>query len=1164
MAQRRNHFVPLRHTSNPLVRAARGWQLGLALLTALAAPEIGSAACVANDLCSASTNPCVVSGAPKTIDSGCVLDFGSRAVEIRATLKNAVAGGSFALRAGQILLSGKDLQASGSPSVRGGTLRITTTGLFRIESGASIDVSASGNGGSIIVLAGSLELFGSAIKASGTSALASGGVIDLRATGTAQIATPLTASGGGESNGGNVIVRGSTVTVSKTIIVDGGNSDGGSIDLEATGTLSVTGATTTLRSNGGFADEFAGYGGEISLVSGSDLSFGGRAESLGASPDGLGGFITLSALRSLTTLAGSTIVSSGNGSESSGGDVTLEAGFDVSVAGVADVGAGGDGFGGNIYLDSGHDVVVTSTGKLTADAGGLAGFISTGSPGLLRVDGLIDAHGFGGSGDGGKVTLGGHCGVSLGGTIDVTAIAPATAGTIDVLAGSISLASTAILRATPCGRTTGSCNRFTMRAGAPVIAAGASVSPSASLALSSTIALCCGNGRLDAGEQCDDGNTLHCDGCTAGCSIEPTPACASDGNTCTEDCSPTLGCRPTRLPDGTACPDEGSVCTTDACRTGVCRHTTTLVCNDGLACTGDWCHATNGCMTIAYDSRCDDGIECTTNRCDLEAGCMALPRDELCDDSVACTADACNPASGCTVTPDHARCDDGVACTAGICDLTEGCRQTPDNSRCSDGVTCTVDTCDALLGCASAANDALCADAFSCTANRCDASEGCLVTTDDTLCSDTNACTLNSCSPSAGCTSTAVAAGSACDDGSVCTQTDACSGIVCQGSNSLSCDDQDRCTVDRCDPLTACGHAESPALCPCSNGGQPLAVGTACVDGSGCTVGDTCNGAGTCTAGVEPECSDGDSCTSDSCSGGRCVHADDLCLADCTGATDGTPCSDGALCAAGSCLGGACTTLPMSCDDSDQCNGLELCVEASGLGCVSIEPALYDPFCRAADDFHCYKARTTPGTRPISARNVTLSGPLDTRTLRTGASFQVCNPVATDSSLIVDPATHLGCYKLTEVRGATKFAPRIVRVLNRFGLQTLSVSKPVGLCLPSDMNVAGSTLQRDQLECYSVRGTGTIGASHQLKDDFWDGRVTVLTPVQLCTAVGRDGVAPVAPDEHLVCYRERALSSAPDFLDQNVRLSNAFGSFGEQAVSATSSLGYCISSHIAD
>lgn len=55
----------------------------------------------------------------------------------------------------------------------------------------------------------------------------------------------------------------------------------------------------------------------------------------------------------------------------------------------------------------------------------------------------------------------------------------------------------------------------------------------------------CGNGRLEAGEACDDGNNADGDCCSASCTLEP---------------------------DDSSCADDGSACTADVCRAGACAH----------------------------------------------------------------------------------------------------------------------------------------------------------------------------------------------------------------------------------------------------------------------------------------------------------------------------------------------------------------------------------------------------------------------------------------------------------------------------------------------------------------------------------------------------------------------------------------------------------------
>ncbi|HXJ32901.1 MAG TPA: hypothetical protein VMS22_02590 [Candidatus Eisenbacteria bacterium] len=55
----------------------------------------------------------------------------------------------------------------------------------------------------------------------------------------------------------------------------------------------------------------------------------------------------------------------------------------------------------------------------------------------------------------------------------------------------------------------------------------------------------CGNGRVESGEACDDGNTADGDCCSAACTLEA---------------------------DESPCDDDGSACTADVCRAGTCAH----------------------------------------------------------------------------------------------------------------------------------------------------------------------------------------------------------------------------------------------------------------------------------------------------------------------------------------------------------------------------------------------------------------------------------------------------------------------------------------------------------------------------------------------------------------------------------------------------------------
>ena len=1156
------------HRKSVLGRAPRGVTrryprvlLGTSLvLLVLGSARGAGALCTANELCGASANPCVISGAIRTIGPACVLDFGSRAVQITTTLKAEQARGSFELRAGTLTLSGK-LLSTGSASAPGGTIRVQTSGAFQMTSTADIDLSGGLGGGDLVVVAGSINWAGGSVKASGTSTDGGGGSISLVAGGSVVVAAALTAEGGRASGGGPVEITGDDVTVRASINVDGGNFDGGSVTITAADALSVLGSTTQISSHGALADEFAGYGGDITLSAGGNLRFEGQIESLGAAPDASGGFVDLSAGGSVELVAGSTITSTVASGEGTGGDVSLGAGLDVTVAGVLDAGGPAQGFGGNINVAATRDVTIATSGRLRVDAGEMAGMVSTHSPRLLTAAGLIDARG-GSGGLGGDIILGPHCRAVLRGTFYAGAAGAGRAGSVQTLAATLAIEAPAVLTATPCSTPSTGCIRISLPAGSPSIDTGTTLNPTAVVTLAPSLRPCCGDGTLDVGETCDDGNRLFCDGCNSSCDVEGSPACPADGRLCTADCHPTQGCVFTNEPDGSACWDDGSVCTTDTCASGWCRHDP-MVCNDGIACTTDSCHATLGCTAAPDNSRCDDRIACTVDTCSTTLGCTAAPDNSRCDDSIACTTDACSTTLGCTAAPDNSRCNDGVACTTDACSTTLGCTAAPDNSRCNDGVACTNDTCDALAGCRRIADNSRCDDGIACTNDTCDALAGCVRTGDDTRCADGNPCTSDHCQSNVGCRSIPGNEGATCEDGSVCTLGDRCVRGACAGRTLLVCDDDNRCTTDRCEATTACVYEEEPALCSCGTASSPVPAGSDCADGEGCTAGDQCDGAGLCQPGAARDCNDGDACTSDICSDGRCTHDDSGCATTCAGLADGTPCSDGQVCNVGTCASGACVTETIDCDDGSACTGAEFCTESEGLGCVGSDASPFASMCRAADDYRCYKARIAPGNRPPPTRSVQVATVFGTRLLRTGAATLFCDPVSTDAAGRIDAAAGLGCYQLRADKGDSPPPARTLRIRNVFGLQSLSVREPANtLCLPSTVGGVSMAGVHDERACFTVRGRRFPGTTHGFLDAFEDIRATVLQPIMLCLATARDGVAASAPEEHLLCYRTRAASSVTTSSRYSVSLSNDFDGLGPQALGTTQAHSICVPTRI--
>ncbi len=128
----------------------------------------------------------------------------------------------------------------------------------------------------------------------------------------------------------------------------------------------------------------------------------------------------------------------------------------------------------------------------------------------------------------------------------------------------------------------------------------------------------CGDGVLNTGvgEQCDDGNTISGDCCSATCQFET--------GTC----------------------DDGDACSTaDTCNAGVCVGGPPADCNDAVACTVDSCDPVSGCANTPDDALCDDAIVCTQDVCNAVSGCANTPSDLLCDDGDLCTDDVCDPAT---------------------------------------------------------------------------------------------------------------------------------------------------------------------------------------------------------------------------------------------------------------------------------------------------------------------------------------------------------------------------------------------------------------------------------------------------------------------------------------------------------------------------------------
>jgi hypothetical protein len=198
----------------------------------------------------------------------------------------------------------------------------------------------------------------------------------------------------------------------------------------------------------------------------------------------------------------------------------------------------------------------------------------------------------------------------------------------------------------------------------------------------------CGNGIMEAGEECDSSdaccNTLICKFSTAG------TAC-SDSNACTQ---------------------------TDSCNgAGACIGSNPIVCHPANICQfGATCNPSTGlCAGSSLPNfiTCEDGNPCTDNVC-MSGACVVTPNAAACEDGNPCTTgDTC--VAGLCGSGGPTNCDDNHTCTTDSCDETtiRGCVNT--DTAATTCTSCNASTCNSCkTACANNCQSACLAAMFSC------------------------------------------------------------------------------------------------------------------------------------------------------------------------------------------------------------------------------------------------------------------------------------------------------------------------------------------------------------------------------------------------------------------------------------------------------------------
>lgn len=230
-----------------------------------------------------------------------------------------------------------------------------------------------------------------------------------------------------------------------------------------------------------------------------------------------------------------------------------------------------------------------------------------------------------------------------------------------------------------------------------------------------------------------------------------------------------------------------------------------------------------------------------------------------------------------------------------------------------------------------------------------------------------------------------------CNDGNACDGLETCQNGLCVQGTPPTCDDGNVCTRD-CDPVQGCIS-------------QPVEDGRSCSDDDLCTRNDFCED-GRCKSGEARDCSDNNSCTTDTCVPATgCVRTP---LTDGSVCTDGNACTQGDACIRGACVGG----IPPSCEDNNpctvgSCDAIKGCVQtnaADGTTCAGTSPCTVQDTCKApCSEGTCGTSVCTSGvstlcndSNPCTADTCQVVGPPGTQTAEchstTLPDFTPCGP----------------------------------------------------------------------------------------------------------------------------------------------------------------------------
>lgn len=241
-------------------------------------------------------------------------------------------------------------------------------------------------------------------------------------------------------------------------------------------------------------------------------------------------------------------------------------------------------------------------------------------------------------------------------------------------------------------------------------------------ALASSYAIC-GDGDVEAGEECDDVNLVDDDGCSSACLIEDGWACFGSPSQCVGICGDEFivgneQCEDTNTESGDGCycgiTEDGFLCSTTAL---VCNDINECASGNGPCATGATCSNTFG----SYFCTCTDGYAAVDDGCEDEDECSIG----------SCSPGACQNTDGsyqCECGTGYQwnttiYCDDVDECGPGFlsCSRYANCTNTVGNysCQCNDGFVGNGTQCDNVCG------DGIVVEVEECDDSNSESGDGC-------------------------------------------------------------------------------------------------------------------------------------------------------------------------------------------------------------------------------------------------------------------------------------------------------------------------------------------------------------------------------------------------------------------------------------------------------